>query len=143
MYGSFSTLKKSSLLSLPFFMPLPVSTLAASILTSSTADSAAVEENTRVASHLSNTPSIGTEALTLNLMVLFTGVTLNTGTLDGACARLTHENITSSEANPARRIFLFSFMIFLSVVRDSCLLWLRNRVTRIKRLDGGFALRPA
>src|ERR1700693_5574531 len=42
-----------------------------------------------VESHLSKVPSIGTDAFTANLIVLFTGVILKTGTSAGACAWVT------------------------------------------------------
>src|SRR6516162_11871595 len=92
MYGACSASKKSLLFSFPSFMPLPVFTLAASILTSKTPDSAAVDVNVSAASHLSKVPSIGTDAFTANLIVLFTGVILKTGTPDASCAGITGEN---------------------------------------------------
>src|SRR6516162_4107533 len=45
------------------------------------------------ASHLSNLPSIATDASTSNLIELSTGVTLKTGTPSPVWARLTHGNI--------------------------------------------------
>jgi len=47
-----------------------------------------VDVTVKVASHFSKVPSIGTEAFTANLIVLFTGVTLKTGTSVGAYARI-------------------------------------------------------
>src|SRR5215510_1624335 len=84
--GASATLKKSLLFSFPFLSPLPVFTLAAWIFTSKTALSAAVDVNVRDASHLSNVPSMATDASTLNLILLSTGVILKTGTAAGACA---------------------------------------------------------
>src|SRR5262245_8521997 len=84
--GSCSTLKKSSLFSVLSLSPLPVFTLAAWIFTSNTALSAAGDVNVRDASHWSNVPSMATDADTWNLIVLSTGVILNTGTAAGACA---------------------------------------------------------
>src|SRR6516162_2012361 len=51
----------------------------------------------REASHLSNLPSIATDASTSNLIELSTGVTLKTGTPSSAWAWLTHENIIESK----------------------------------------------
>jgi hypothetical protein len=42
-----------------------------------------------VASHLSNVPSIATDAFTWNLIELSSFIILMTGTPSGACARLT------------------------------------------------------
>ena len=64
--GSCSTLKKSSLFSVLSLRPLPVFTLAASIFTSNTALSAAVDVSVRDASHWSNVPSMATDACTWN-----------------------------------------------------------------------------
>src|SRR5215469_7565489 len=87
MYGSSFALKKSLPLSLSSFMPLPVSTLAASILMSKTPVVGSVDVNVSVASHFLNVPSIGTDAFTPNLIVLCSGVILKTGTPEaGACA---------------------------------------------------------
>src|SRR6516164_1730742 len=86
MYGSSFALKKSLLLSLSSFIPLPVSTLAASILISRTPVEGSVDVNVSVASHFLNVPSIGTDAFTPNLIVLCSGVILKTGTPEaGAC----------------------------------------------------------
>src|SRR5215510_6866015 len=84
--GSCSTLKKSSPFSVLSLSPLPVFTLAAWIFTSNTALSAAGDVNVRDASHWSNVPSMATDADTWNLIVLSTGVIVNTGTAAGACA---------------------------------------------------------
>src|SRR6516162_1885726 len=87
MYGSSFALKKSLPRSLSSFMPLPVSTLAASILISKTPVEGSVDVNVSVASHFLNVPSIGTDAFTPNLIVLCIGVILKTGTPEaGACA---------------------------------------------------------
>lgn len=55
-----------------------------------------VEENVRVASHLSKVPSIGTDAFTLNLIVLPSGVILAIGapTEDWAGARKENNRTT-------------------------------------------------
>src|SRR5215472_3436991 len=50
----------------------------------------------REASHLSNLPSIATDASTSNLMELSTGVTLKTGTPSPDWAWHTHENAIDS-----------------------------------------------
>src|SRR5215831_8531270 len=84
--GASATLKKSLLFSFPFLSPLPVFTLAAWICTSNTALSAAVDVNVRAASHVSNVPSMATDASTVNLILLSTGVILKTGTAAGAWA---------------------------------------------------------
>src|SRR5277367_1864580 len=84
MNGLFATSKKSLPFSLPFFMPLPVSTEAASILRSKTPVVTSVDGNVRVASHLLNVPLIATDASTSNLTVLCTGVISYTGPC--ACA---------------------------------------------------------
>src|SRR5215471_20933687 len=107
MYGSSFALKKSLLLSLSSFMPLPVSTLAASILISKTPVEGSVDVNVNVASHFSNLPSIATDALTPNFIVLCTGVILKTGTSLGAWARVT-DGITAQATTQRvmNRIFL-------------------------------------
>ncbi len=66
MYGSSLVLKKSLLLSLLSFTPLPVFTVSAAILMSKTPDVAFVVGNVRVAAHFSNFPSIATDAFTEN-----------------------------------------------------------------------------
>jgi len=86
MYGSFLTSKNFSLLSLPPFMPLPVFTLAASILTSKTPVVGSVDLNVKVAFHFSNVLSRATEVLTLKLITLSPGMISNTGTPAGVCA---------------------------------------------------------
>src|SRR5215468_947611 len=51
----------------------------------------------REASHLSNLPSIATDASTSNLIELSTGVTLKTGTPSPVWAWLAHENVIESK----------------------------------------------
>src|SRR5580698_3106279 len=87
MYGLSFASKKSLPFSLPSFRPLPVFTLFASTLMSSTPVVTSLDANFSVASHFSNTPSIGTDAFTLNVILNppAGGVTTNTGT-SGACA---------------------------------------------------------
>lgn len=65
-------------------MPLPVSTVAASIAIDSTPDVTSAEANFKVACHVSNLPTMATEDLTEKRMLLSFGVTVKTG----ACARL-------------------------------------------------------
>src|SRR6266478_1630511 len=80
MTGESFTLKKSLLLNLLFFRPLPVFTLSARISISKTALLTSVDENFIPAFHLSKVPLMGTEESTPNLTVLSTGVTSYTGT---------------------------------------------------------------
>jgi hypothetical protein len=68
--GLFFTSKNFSLFSLPFFMPLPVSTESASILMSRTPVVTSGDVNVRVELHLSNLPASATDAFTENLIVL-------------------------------------------------------------------------
>src|SRR5262252_10980835 len=86
--GFCSTAKKSLPFSLPFFIPLPVSTLAAWILISSTPVVSSGEVNVSVASHLSNFPAILTDDFTWKLIQLSTGVISKIG----ACDRLSSGN---------------------------------------------------
>src|SRR6516164_3177039 len=113
MYGSSLTLKKSLLLSFLSFMPLPVSTLAASILMSMTPVKGSVEVNVMVASHFVNVPSIGTDAFTPNLIVLCIGVILKTGTPAGAWARLAdgiHMSTTTQRVSNRISLLLYQEM---------------------------------
>src|ERR1700683_3700109 len=79
MYGSWLALKKSLLFNLLSFMPLPVSTESAEILTSSAPEVTSVDGKVSVASHLLNLPSMATEAFTKNLTLLSSGVMAKTG----------------------------------------------------------------
>ena len=78
--GFCSTSKKSLLFSLPFFMPLPVFTLAAWTSMSKAAVVTSGLFIVRVAFHWSNLPTMETEDFTLNVTELETGVTSKTGT---------------------------------------------------------------
>src|SRR6266478_4624492 len=80
MEGKSFTSKKSLLLNLLFFRPLPVFTLSAWISMSKTPLLTSVDENFMLAFHLSKVPLIGTEESTPNLIVLSTGATSYTGT---------------------------------------------------------------
>src|SRR5215469_18005199 len=93
MYGFCSTSKKSLLFSLPFFRPLPVSTLAASIFISKAPVVSSGDLNVRFAFHLSNLPAIVVDDFTWNFIQLCTGVISNTG----ACARPLGTNTTTAE----------------------------------------------
>src|SRR5580704_691443 len=97
MNGSSLTLKKSLPFSLPSFIPLPVLTLAAAIFTSRTPDSTFGDVYVNVASHLSKTPSMATDAFTPNLIELSSWTILITGIPSGVCARLTEENARSAK----------------------------------------------
>src|SRR5580704_10022256 len=94
MYGLFFASKKSLPFNLPSFRPLPVFTLAASTLMSKTPVVTSADVKFRVESHFSKTPSIGTDALTLNVILKppAGGVISKTGTSSGAFARLGNEN---------------------------------------------------
>src|ERR1700691_4477072 len=88
MYGSSLALKKSLLFNLLSFMPLPVSTESAEILTSSAPEVTSVDGKVSVASHLLNLPSMATEAFTKNLTSLSSGVMVKIG----PCAWATEGN---------------------------------------------------
>src|SRR6516165_9957644 len=92
MVGFCFTSKKSLPFNFPFFMPLPVSTLSAWILISRTPVDTSGDLKVREASHLSNLPSIATDASTSNLIELSTGVTLKTGIPSPVWAWLTQES---------------------------------------------------
>src|SRR5580692_11781176 len=79
MNGSSLALKKSLLFNLLSFIPLPVFTESAEILMSSTAEVTSADGKVSVASHLSNLPSMATEAFTKNLTSLPSGVTVKIG----------------------------------------------------------------
>jgi hypothetical protein len=65
--------------SFPFFIPLPVSTLAASIFSSKTPVVSSGDLNVKLASHLSNLPAIATDDFTWNFIQLPAGVISKTG----------------------------------------------------------------
>src|SRR6516165_11621758 len=113
MYGSSFALKKSLPRSLSSFIPLPVSTLAASILISRTPVEGSVDVNVSVASHFLNVPSIGTDAFTPNLIVLCIGVILKSGTPAGAWARLAdgiHMSTTTQRVSNRISLLLYQEM---------------------------------
>src|ERR1700685_2315257 len=93
MYGSSLALKKSLLFNLLSFMPLPVSTESAEILTSSAPEVTSVDGKVSVASHLLNLPSMATEAFTKNLTSLSSGVMVKTG----PCARANDGNTADAK----------------------------------------------
>src|ERR1700760_1718672 len=105
MYGLFSASKKSLLFNFPSFMPLPVSTLAASALISKTPVLTSVEVNVMVASHLSNLPAMATEAFTLKPILLLVLSNLKTGT----CAEASGARITARIGRIARYLIFISF----------------------------------
>src|SRR5258708_30905096 len=102
------TSKKSLPFSLPSFMPLPVFTLSAWILTSKTAVVTSGDVKARVASHLSKVPPIATDAFTKNLIELSSRVTTNTGTCalprDGRAIAATRQRILNLSITPLNPI---------------------------------------
>src|SRR6516164_6910651 len=94
-------------------MPLPVSTLAASILISNCPVVSSGDLNVRLASHLSNFPAIVTEDFTWNFIELCPGTMSKTG----ACARLVGANTT--KANRQRpttdRVYRLNAVRFIGV----------------------------
>jgi hypothetical protein len=83
-------------------MPLPVLTLDASILISKAASSTLFDLYVNLAFHFSKVPSMGTEAFTANLILLFIGVVLKTGMFEGACVWLVD---ATARATTIRKIF--------------------------------------
>src|SRR5215470_17922648 len=88
MVGFCLTSKKSLPFNLLFFIPLPVSTLLAWILMSSTPLDTSADMKVSEASHWSKEPLIATDASTSKVMELSTGTTLKTGTSSAAWALL-------------------------------------------------------
>src|SRR6516162_7512463 len=72
----------------------------------------------REASHLSNLPSIATDASTSNLIELSTGVTLKTGTPSSAWAWLTQENIIDSKMQNRLSLIMGASPIFLLTLNE-------------------------
>src|SRR5215469_14659601 len=116
MYGFSFTSKKCLPFSLSFFMPLPVFTLSAAILTSRTPVETSLEVNAIVPSHLSNVPSIETDALTAKCTELPSGVILRTGTSAEAWARLVVENRRDRRTICREKSVLGDFMLFVTSV---------------------------
>ena len=60
-----------------------------------------------VASHLSNVPSIATDAFTWNLIELSSFIRLMTGTPSGACARITDGSTTEAKKHRTANLMKF------------------------------------
>src|SRR5215470_17442692 len=89
-------------------MPLPVSTLAASIFSSSAPVVSSGDLKVKLASHLSNLPAMVVDDFTWNFIQLCTGAISKTG----ACARPRGTNT----ANTAKQIIARSSLLSLKFV---------------------------
>src|SRR5882724_5872712 len=137
------TSKKSLLFSLPSFMPLPVFTLSAWILTSKTAVVTSGDVNVRVASHLSKVQSIATDAFTKNLIELSSGVTTDTGTCalpsDGRAIDATSQKTFNPPVTPLNPIVDTRYLVSLAQIPRlrvaTAISAAHNRFAKLKPLE--------